>query len=116
MIEKVIIAAYEYMNNLPPVKQRSQTGWWPHYDKEYKDEPVEYHGSLEAYEWLISLPLITSYRKLLYSFYGTGYKVSEDKAKKVYSQANVDDLNELLNHLEQTHSHKIKWIAQLFTP
>lgn len=116
MIERVITSAYEYMNSLPPVKQRSQTGWWPHYDKEYKDEPVEYHGSLEAYEWLIGLTLIPEYRKLLFAYYGTGCKVSTEEARKIYSESCPEELRWLLNHLEQTHGHKIKWIAQLFTP
>ena len=58
MIEQVIMSALQYeIHMVPPVKQRESTGWWPHYDKDYPDEPVELWGNYECWEWWVKLPL-----------------------------------------------------------
>ena len=115
MLEKILLAAYEYENHLPPVRQRETTGWWPHYDKDYPDEPTEHYGSLEAFEFLLLLPLTTHQRRVIASFCGTGSKVSEAEAVKVYSGTSRDEYNEILGTIEACCPHTIKRIAQMFT-
>lgn len=115
MLERIILEAYEYENHLPPVKQKSTTGWWPHYDKDYPDEPVEHYGSLEAFEFLMLLPLNPHQRKVIASFCGTGVKVTEAEALKKYSRATREEYNEILECIERCCPHTIKRIAQMFT-
>ena len=115
MLERIILEAYEYENNLPPVKQRSTTGWWPHYDKDYPDEPVEHRGSLEAFEFMMLLPLTPHQRRVIASFCGTGVKVSELEAMRVYPATSRQEYNEILDSVERCCPHTIKRIAQMFT-
>lgn len=116
MLEKVILSAYEYENHLPPVKQKSKTGWWPIYDKDYPDEPVELHGSQEAFEFLMKLPLTPHQRKVISSFCGTGVKVTEDEAKRVYALSTSVEYRDILDSIERCCPSTIKRIAQLFIP
>ena len=116
MLEKIILAAYDYENHLPPVRQKSTTGWWPsEMEKDYPDEPVEHYGSIEAFEFLMLLPLNPHQRKILKSFCGTGVKVSEAEALKVYSGASREEYNDILSSIEGCCPHTIKRIAQMFT-
>ena len=115
MLETILLEAYKYENHLPPVKQKSTTGWWPVYDKDYPDEPVEHFGSLEAFEFLMCLPLTIHQRKVIASFCATGVKVSEAEAMHVYPATSRQEYNEILQCIEKCCSHTIKRIAQMFT-
>lgn len=115
MIETIILAAYEYEINLPPVKQKSKTGWWPIYDKDYPDEPIEHRGSQEAFEFLMKLPLSPHQRMILSAFCGTGCKVTEREAIKKYSKASDQEYRKILIDIEGCCPHTIKRIAQMFT-
>lgn len=116
MLEKVILSAYEYENHLPPVRQKSKTGWWPIYDKDYPDEPTELYGCQEAFEFLMGLPLKPHQRRVIASFCGTGIKVSEGEAKKVYDLSTAKEYKEILNSIEACCPRTIKRIARLFIP
>ena len=116
MLEKIILAAYEYESCMPPVRQKSTTGWWPHYDKDYPDEAKEWRGNIEAYEFLMLLPLTAHQRRVITSFCGTGSKVTEEEALKVYSGTSRDEYNDILRNIEACCPHTIKRIAQMFTP
>lgn len=115
MLERVLLAAYDYENHLPRVKQRETTGWWPIYDKDYPDEPVEPHGSLEAFNFLMGLSLSPHKRLVLKAFYATGEKVSEREAKRVYAKASYGEVKNILSEIESQYSHEVKKLALLFT-
>lgn len=116
MLEQIILSAYEYEKwELPQVKQKSSTGWWPAgMERDYPEEPREHHGNIEAFEFLLLLPLTPHQRQVIKSFCGTGSKVTEEEAMKIYSGTSQEEYNEILASIEGCCPHTIKRIAMMF--
>lgn len=85
MLEEILLFAIKFENCLPPVENKNNTGWWPHYDLEYPDPDKKIiEGDIEVYyavlEWLSKIP---SYdQRVIYAYLGTGHRVSDQAAAK----------------------------------
>lgn len=85
MLEEILLFAIKFENCLPPVENRNNTGWWPHYDLEYPDPDKKIiEGDIEVYyavlEWLSQIPAHD--QRVIYAYLGTGHKVSDQEAAK----------------------------------
>lgn len=85
MLEEILLFAIKFENCLPPVENRNNTGWWPHYDLEYPDPDKKIiEGDIEVYyvvlEWLSKIP--SHDQRVIYAYLGTGHKVSDQAAAR----------------------------------
>ena len=85
MLEEILLFAIKFENCLPPVENRNNTGWWPHYDLEYPDPDMKIiEGDVEVYyavlEWLTQIPRYD--QRVIYAYLGTGHRVSDEVAAR----------------------------------
>ena len=71
MLEEILLYAIRFENCLPPVQNKNNTGWWPHYDLEYPDPDKKViEGDVEVYyavlEWLSQIPRYD--QKVIYAY------------------------------------------------
>lgn len=107
MVEEIIKSALDYEKYMvAPVKQKENTGWWPHYDKDYPDDPQELHGNYECWEWWIKLNITGQQRELIYRRLALGEVSSNTDAQ----------YKKILSHLWESYSKEIKRLKILFLP
>lgn len=107
MLEEILLYAIRFENCLPPVENKNNTGWWPHYDLEYPDPDKKIvEGNVEVYyavlEWMFQIPKYD--QRVIYAYLGTGHRVSDEAAAKklktsvtslVYSQSYLNALRKI---------------------
>lgn len=107
MLEEILLYAIRFENCLPPVENKNNTGWWPHYDLEYPDPDKKIiEGDVEVYyavlEWMSQIPRYD--QKVIYAYLGTGHRVSDKEAARklktsvtslIYSQSYLNAMRKI---------------------